>query len=121
MAPTTDSLSTIAHVDGIPDHELIGDLLVCLIVSSLEGPKRAIRENNAPAIGNIGRVALNNGNIVRGVSLFDEQTTIQTCRPCAQDDYFQRSLLRLHVSVRWNCSDHMRVRVLCPAPLAPFL
>ena len=56
--------------------KLVGDLLVGLVIGALEGRQRAVREDDAPAVGHIGGVAFDDGDIVRGVGFFDEQATI---------------------------------------------
>src|SRR5205085_525168 len=68
-----------------PDHKMIGDLFVCLIVSPLEGGECAIREDDAPTISHIRRIALNDGDIVCGMCLFDEQPAIETGRSSTED------------------------------------
>src|SRR2546425_449672 len=80
MPTATYLLISIVHIDGIPDDELIGDLFVCFIICSLEGGQCAIGKNNTPAVGDVCRIALDNGNVVRRISLFDQQTAVESCR-----------------------------------------
>src|SRR5690242_15794147 len=95
MPAAAYGFAAIAGVDGIPDDKLAGDLLIRFVVSALKGGQRAIREYNAPAIGDIRRVALQNGDVVGWIGLLDEQTSIEARRPCAQDDDFHAGSLRL--------------------------
>src|SRR5262249_14190772 len=69
-----------------PDHELIPDLLIGGIVCPLKRGQRAVREDDAPAVGHICGVALDNCDIVGWMSLFDEQTTIEARRSRAKND-----------------------------------
>src|SRR5712692_5475857 len=92
MASAADCLPAIMHIDGIPDHEMIGYLLICLIVSPLERGERAIRKDHTPAIGHIGRIALDDSDVIRGMRLFDEQPAIETSRPSAEDDDLHSAL-----------------------------
>src|SRR5579859_2309751 len=93
MASTADDLIAVMDIDGIPNHELIRDLFICLIVSPLERGERAIRKDDAPAVGYIRRVALDDADIVRGIGLFDEQAAIESCGPGAEDDNFHAVFL----------------------------
>src|SRR5947209_7121483 len=86
MSPTTDSFPTIICVNGIPDHKMIGNLLIGLIVSPLKRSQCAIRKNNAPAIRHIRRIAFNDGNLVCGMSLLNQEATIETGRPGTQNN-----------------------------------
>src|SRR5215469_1885155 len=58
MAPATYFLAAIVDVDVIPDHEVIGDLLVGFIIGPLERGQRPVRKYDAPAVGHVSRVAL---------------------------------------------------------------
>src|SRR5580700_11823710 len=73
MAATAYSGIPIENIDGIPDHEVVGDLLVGLIVGPLKRGECAIREDHAPTIGDIGGIALNDGDAISGIGFFDEQ------------------------------------------------
>src|SRR5579884_1264497 len=86
MTTTTDTLATIEDINIIPENEVIGDLFIRFIVSTLERGKRAVREHYAPAVSDIRRVALENSNVVRGVIFFDEQTGIQACRATTKNN-----------------------------------
>src|SRR5271157_4140363 len=77
MPAATYLLISIIDIDGIPDHELIGDLFVCFIIRSLEGGKGAIGKNDTPTVGNVCRVALDNGDVVRRIGLFNEQAAVE--------------------------------------------
>src|SRR5215831_10555287 len=85
MAATANSFSTVAHIDGVPDDELIADLLIRLIVGPLKCCQCAVGEDDTPAIGDVGRIALYDSDVVRWIGFFDEQTAIETCRPSTKD------------------------------------
>src|SRR5579885_1023730 len=88
MAAAANSFAAIMYINGVPDHKVISNLLVGFVICSLERAKRAIRENDAPAIGDIGRVAFNDCNVMARIGLFDQQATIEACWTAAEDDYF---------------------------------
>src|SRR5713226_8006742 len=79
MSSATYLLISIIHIDSIPDHELIGDLFVCFIIGPLEGGQCAIGKNDAPAIGDVCCIALDNGDVVGRIGLFDEQAAVESC------------------------------------------
>src|SRR6266496_1984721 len=93
MSSTTYFLISIKHIDGIPDHEMIRDLFVCFSIGSLEGSQCAIGKNDTPAIGNVCSIALDNGDVVSGIGLFNEQATIESCRTSTEYNYLHPALL----------------------------
>src|SRR5438874_13484450 len=86
MSTTTDSFSTIIGINGIPDHKMIVNLLICLIVSPLKRSQCAVRKNHTPAIGHIRRIAFNNSNLVGRISLLNQETAIETGRSGTQNN-----------------------------------
>src|SRR5262249_8555797 len=86
-------LITIIHIDGVPDHEMIGNLLICFIIGPLKGGQRAIRKNNAPAIGDICRIAFDDENVVRRIGFFNEKAAIESCRASAKYNNLHPALL----------------------------
>src|SRR5437867_7059543 len=71
---------------------MVGDVEVGLVIGLAERSQRAVGEDDAPTVCGIGRVALNNGDVVVAVLLLQQQATIQTCRASADDHNFHRSL-----------------------------
>src|SRR6266571_4056653 len=94
MAATTDGLSPVMDVDGVPNDEAVGYLLVGLVIGSLEGSQCTIRKDHPPAIGHVRRVAFNNRNVVFWVCFFEQQAAIETCWPATKDDYLHCGLLQ---------------------------
>ena len=93
MSSAANGLTAIVHIDSVPDDELVGDLLVRFVIRSLEGGQRAVRKDHAPAIGHVGGIAFEDGDIVRGVGLFDEQAAIESGRASAENGNLHRVLL----------------------------
>src|SRR6266487_6524959 len=93
MPSATDLLPAIIHVDGIPDHEMVSDLLVRFIIGSLERAQCTVRKDDSPAIGDICCITLDDGNIMQGVGLFNEQAAIKSCRSSAKNNNFHPALL----------------------------
>ncbi len=85
MPPAVKLVAAIIDIDGIPDHETTGDLLVCLVIGPLKRGQCAIRKDDAPPIGDIRRIALNDGDIVRRTGFLDEQAAIESGRASAED------------------------------------
>src|SRR5258708_19892146 len=81
MTCATYFLAAIVDIDVIPDHKVVGDLLVRFIIGSLERGQRPVGKYDAPAVGNIYRVALDDGNRIRGIGFFDEHAPFTTSRP----------------------------------------
>ena len=88
------------HVDSVPDDEVVGDLLVGLVIGTLEGGKRAIGKDHPPAVGDARRVALDDSYFARWVGLLDEQPTVQPGGTTAEDDDF---------GIRTVCVEHLIV------------
>ena len=76
------------HVYSVPDDEVVGDLLVGLVIGTLEGGKRAVGKYHPPAISDARRVALDYGDFARRVGLLDEQPTVQPGGTTTEDDDF---------------------------------
>src|SRR6266566_2623108 len=93
MSSATYLLISIIHIDSIPDHEMLSDLFVRFIVCSLEGGQCAIRKNDTPAIGDVCRIALDDGDVVRRIGLFNQQAAIEPCRSTTEDNYLHLALL----------------------------
>src|SRR6266849_8345608 len=94
MTATTDCLFTVMDIDSIPDDEAVDDLLIGLVIGSLEGGKCAIRKDDSPAISHVCRVAFDNRNIVYWVGSFEQQATIEACWTAAKDDNLHSGLLQ---------------------------
>src|SRR5262249_36829834 len=85
VASAAYGLAAIAHVYGVPNDEILGDLLVGLVVGPLEGGQRAVGEDHAPAVGHVGRVALDDRDVVRRIGLLDEEGGIKARGTSAED------------------------------------
>ena len=108
MTCATYFLAAIVDIDVIPDHEVVSDLLVRFIIGPLERGQRPVRKYDAPAVGDICGVALDDGNSMRGIGFFDEQATIETCRACAEDSDLHLALLPGPLSISASLSSWAR-------------
>src|SRR6266704_2779619 len=72
---------------------MVGDLLVCFISGSLERGQRAIGKDDTPAVSDICCIALEDGNVVRRIGFFNEQSTIESCRTSAKNNNLHPALL----------------------------
>src|SRR5437016_8976596 len=93
MAAAVQPFAAKIDIDGIPDHELIGNLFIRFIVCSLKRSQRAIGKNDPPAISYISRITLDNGNIMSGIGFFNEQAAVETGWAAAEDSDFHRAPL----------------------------
>ncbi len=75
----------VAHGDGVPDDEALRNRLVAGVVGLLEGGEGAVGEDDAPAIGRVGRVALDHANLGARVVLLEQQRGVESGGSRAQD------------------------------------
>ena len=103
-----DELLFEMDIDGVPDHEAIGDLGVGHEIGRSQRRQRLVREDNAPAVGGARRIALEDGDVPCGAHLLQEQARVETTRPAAKDVHFQ-PIASLH-QVSFSC---LRVSTPC--------
>jgi len=90
VASAAYKLALVVDVDSVPEHEVCGDSVIAFVVRFLKRCQRAIGEDDAPSIGSVGRVSLDDGDIMAGVGLFEEETAVQARRPTAQNPNFHK-------------------------------
>src|SRR3954463_9869210 len=88
VASAADRLPAIAHVDGVPDDELLCYLLVRLVIGSLERGQCAVRKHHAPPVSHACRVALDYQDVERRVGFLNKQPSVKPSGPSAQDHDF---------------------------------
>src|SRR5579872_488505 len=93
MATTTDYFTAVTGIYVIPYHKMIANLFIRLIIGALKRREGAVGEDDAPAIGDIGRIALDDSNFVRRIGLFDEQPRVESRRACTKDYNFHNGFL----------------------------
>src|SRR5262249_48904204 len=77
VATTLHQLVLIIGVYCIPEHKTASDGLIGLEISLLERRERPIREDDAPTVRGVGRVALDNVDLPDWIGLLQQQATIQ--------------------------------------------
>lgn len=78
------------YIDVVPVGEVVGNCAESGLVCQAEVLESLVREHHAPTECVVGVVALDYGDFIRRVALFEKQCRVEACRS-APDDRYQMS------------------------------